>query len=129
MRVCYAGKPYNFTVGTDGKLRKCNEKNENLDDYNVVGTIENGKLEIDVERWGKFVLPSGSPQLEQKCKECTYLPICFGQNCPKNRVQSEITGCPHDFDIISEMILNKYQYFSKYKKVRDTLNHENREKE
>ena len=111
MRVCYAGKPYNFTLGTDGKLRKCNEENKGTDDFNIVGTIENGILELDIAKWAKFVLPGGAYRLPEKCGECKYLPICYGQNCPKNRASDQGVDCPHDFEIMSEMILNKYRYF------------------
>lgn len=120
-RVCYASMPYHFTVGSDGKLRKCNEEDDKTDEFNIVGTIENGKIEIDLQKWSKFVLPGGSSSISQKCKECVYFPICFSQNCPKMRVLTGEDSCPHDLSVMAEVLMNKYRF--KY-----NLSSENKEK-
>lgn len=109
-KVCYASMPYHFTLGTDGKLRKCNEEDEKIDSFNVIGTINNGKIEIDVQKWSKFVLPGGKINLSEKCSKCVYLPICFSQNCPKTRMLTGSNACPHDLSIMSEVIINKYKF-------------------
>ncbi len=109
-RICYAGMPYNFTLGSDGKLRKCNEEDSKLDSFNVVGTIENGQIELDVDKWSRFVLPGGSVHLDNDCLECIHLPICFSQSCPKERIQSGAKGCPNDFAMTKEIIRNRYDY-------------------
>jgi uncharacterized protein len=123
MMICYAGKPYHFTLGADGNLRKCNEENEKFDSFNIVGTIKNGKIEIDTQKWGKFALPGGTSHLSKKCGHCAYLPICYGQNCPRNRIHNKKIECPNDIHLMSEFMLNKYNYFSKYKGER--CRHEN----
>ncbi len=114
-KMCYAALPYHFTLGSDGKLRKCNEEDEEIDKFNIVGTIENGKIELDLSKWGKFVLPGGHADLQQKCKECVYLPICFGQNCPKSRIINGKNACPSDICVMSEVLLNKLRFKKKQK--------------
>lgn len=88
-RVCYAGYPYHFTLGTDGLLRKCNEEDEKIDRFNVVGTITDGKIDLNLEKWGDYALPGGAKGFSDKCLECLYLPACYGQNCPKHRIQDK----------------------------------------
>ena len=122
-RVCYAGMPYHFTLGTDGMLRKCNEEEQELDKFNIVGTINNEKIEIFIDKWSKFVLPGGHATLEKKCLECKYLPICFGQSCPKNRVLNNNITCPGDLSIIDDIILNKYKlYYSRESQNKGKVN-------
>ena len=112
-RVCYAGKPYHFTVGSDGKLRKCSEESEEGDAINVVGTIENGRFEYDRAKWSAFVLPGGGAALRQQCVECVHLPVCYGQSCPKNRVKNGGEySCPADLSLMSEMLYEKYRFMS-----------------
>ncbi len=108
-RVCYAGCPYHFTLGSDGKLRKCNEEDEEKDCFNIVGTVENGKIEFDIGKWSKFVLPGGSAVLRDKCQKCVFLPICYAQRCPRNCVTDKEPACGEDFPLMTELILNKYK--------------------
>lgn len=112
-RICYAGLPYHFTLGSDGKLRKCNEEDEELDKFNVVGTIENEKIEFNLYKWSRFVLPNGKIELDNKCRECIYLPVCFAQSCPKSRIINGQNCCPNDFIVTSEVLMNKYNYMIK----------------
>jgi len=108
--VCYASKPYSFTLGTDGKLRKCNEENSEKDHYNVVGTIENGKIEVDKAKWAKFVLPNGSYGLSEKCAKCEFLPLCCGQGCPVNRFEHGMDSCHSSFSVIEDLIMLRIKY-------------------
>lgn len=108
--VCYASKPYSFTLGTDGKLRKCNEEDKEKDVYNVVGTIENGYIEINKPKWAKFVLPNGSYGLSNKCIKCEYLPLCCGQGCPINRFENGADSCHSSFAIIDDLVMLRIRY-------------------
>lgn len=108
--VCYASKPYSFTLGTDGKLRKCNEEDIKKDKYNIVGTIENGKIEIDKNKWAKFVLPNGSYGLSNRCAKCEYLPLCCGQGCPVNRFENGIDSCHSSFSVIEDLVMLRIKY-------------------
>lgn len=117
-KMCYASLPYHFTLGSDGKLRKCNEEDEKIDKFNVVGTVKNGRIEIDLEKWSSFVLPGGKPTLPKRCVECLYLPICFGQNCPKSRIMNKKNTCPHDLAVMPDVLINKYKF---RKKIREHL--------
>ncbi len=99
--------------GTDGKLRKCNEEDEKCDRFNIVGTVENGVIELDINRWSRFVLPAGCASLPKRCEACVYLPICFAQGCPKSRIQNDENTCPRDFTIMPEVLLNKYRFWKK----------------
>lgn len=109
-KMCYAAIPYHFTIGSDGLIRKCNEEDKIIDKFNVVGTIENGKFQLDLAKWGSFVLPGGSANLKNKCKKCIYLPICFSQNCPKARIINKKNKCPEDLELMAEFLLNKLKY-------------------
>ncbi|MDL2292791.1 SPASM domain-containing protein [Acholeplasma sp. OttesenSCG-928-E16] len=110
-QVCYAGMPYFFTLGTDGLLRKCNEEDEKIDSFNVVGSILKGKLDIFHEKWSNFVLPYEKSFLDDKCSECKFLPICFGLNCPKTFVERGSRNCPEIFKIANEVLLGKYSLY------------------
>ena len=111
-RVCYAGYPYHFTLGTDGLLRKCNEEDEKIDKFNVVGTIVHGKIELNLEKWGGYALPGGIKGFNDKCLECLYLPACYGQNCPKHRIQDEKISCPADFIVSDDILYSKYIFMA-----------------
>lgn len=112
-RVCYAGRPYHFVIGSDGKLRKCSEETEEGDTINVIGTVENGQFEFDRAKWSAFVLPGGGATLHQQCIQCIHLPICCGQACPKNRVKNGGKyDCPTDFSLMSEILYEKYKFMS-----------------
>lgn len=111
-RVCYAGYPYHFTLGTDGLLRKCNEEDEKIDRFNVVGIITDGKIDLNLEKWGDYALPGGAKGFSDKCLECLYLPACYGQNCPKHRIQDKKISCPADFAVSDDILYSKYMFIS-----------------
>ena len=108
--VCYASKPYSFTLGIDGKLRKCNEENSIKDKFNIVGTIENGRIEIDRAKLAKFILPNGTYSLKEKCNNCEFLPLCCGQGCPVNRLETGKDSCHSAFTILDDLLYLRIKY-------------------
>lgn len=92
--VCYAARPYNFIVGADGKLMKCTIVLDTKD-YNVVGSItEDGRTELDVDRFARWVAPYFED--DAVCKKCFYVPVCQGSSCPLPRIVTGERPCPEE---------------------------------
>lgn len=89
--VCYAARPYNFTVGTDGKLMKCTVALDKQD-HNVVGRLSpEGEMILNVENYALWVEPAF--QNDTGCRKCSLLPTCQGISCPLIRIQSHVRPC------------------------------------
>ena len=80
--VCYASKPYNYVVGSDGKLYKCTvHLNE---DINHIGHItENGFMELDKAKIAWWNIPNRDNV--NKCKTCSIYATCAARSCPMKR--------------------------------------------
>lgn len=89
--VCYAARPYNFTVGADGKLMKCTVALDKQD-HNVVGRLTpEGEMILNLENLALWVEPSF--QNDAGCQKCSLLPTCQGISCPLIRIQSHVRPC------------------------------------
>lgn len=65
--ACQSWNENTFTILPDGKISKCCETYNN-----IIGDIYNGIVDTETfEFWT-------NPALEEKCNNCTYLPICQG---------------------------------------------------
>ncbi len=91
-------------ITPDFKLWKC--MNDYYCEGAVVGKIEeNGKLNINLKNsinWSR-----NNPFLDAECKDCKYLPLCFG-GCPLNFFKYKERSCfyERDFSLV-EMFNNK----------------------
>lgn len=89
--VCYAARPYNFTIGADGKVMKCTvllDKQEN----NVVGQLTpDGRMSLNFENLARWVEPSF--ENDTLCQKCGVLPTCQGIACPMLRIQNKVRPC------------------------------------
>lgn len=90
-QVCYAAKPYNFIIGSSGKLMKCTIVLDK-DDYNVVGLITpEGDLKLDDDRMALWTEPAF--EQDEKCRKCVVLPNCQGIHCPLVRIEENTQPC------------------------------------
>lgn len=88
--LCYASKPNMFIVDCDGILLKCTLLLD--DDINKVGKLkEGGVFEIEHKKHAPWVLRYNG--LNEKCKDCNILPICFGKPCPLDKVRGMKLHC------------------------------------
>ena len=101
-QVCYAARPYSFVVGATGKLMKCTIALDEMPE-NVVGRIlPDGALEIDDERFVKWVTPYYEE--DKVCRSCYVLPGCQGGACPLTRIRDgERTCCSVKSNLKREM--------------------------
>src|SRR5687768_15924565 len=89
--VCYAARPYNFTVSADGKLMKCTVL---LDKYehNIVGKLTpDGEMNLNLENYSRWVEPAF--ESDTTCQKCPLLPTCQGISCPMIRIQNHARPC------------------------------------
>ncbi|HEV2417368.1 MAG TPA: radical SAM protein [Terriglobia bacterium] len=92
LNVCYAARPYNLIIGADGKIMKCTIALDTRD-YNVVGHLtREGRAEIDVDKFTKWVKPYFEE--DTVCKKCHYVPVCQGFSCPIPRIETGERPCP-----------------------------------
>lgn len=89
--VCYAARPYNFTISADGKVMKCTVA---LDKHahNIVGQVTpDGELNLNAENLARWVEPSF--ESDPVCQKCVLLPTCQGIACPLGRIQNNDRPC------------------------------------
>jgi uncharacterized protein len=90
-QVCYAGRPYSYIIGANGKLMKCTVVLDE-DERNVVGSIDSeGKLEIDPNKLAPWVAPYF--EKDSQCQRCVVLPVCQGFSCQLPRVTGGDRPC------------------------------------
>lgn len=90
-QVCYAARPYNFIVGSTGKLMKCTVDLD-MKDRNVVGVLkEDGNMEIDRDKFAMWTEPAF--EKDSKCQKCVVLPTCQGTFCPQIRFDHNTSPC------------------------------------
>lgn len=90
--ACYAGKPNNFIITPDLKVRKCTVALDNP--INEVGTISPvGELLLN-DNWDKWIISSRNLEAEQ-CSECSFLIRCLGSACPLKNIEKNKIVCPN----------------------------------
>jgi len=105
--VCYAARPYNFIVGTDGKLMKCTQVLDTLDS-NVIGRIcRDGELEIESDLLNGWVQPYYHS--DTMCNKCFFVPVCQGAVCPLVRVRDNVRPCPPYKTEIASTLLDLWE--------------------
>lgn len=72
---CLIGSEYNYVIGADGNIYKCNEHVDNIS--KSIGNVQTGIK-------GKIV---GIEEIDETCKECKMFPICQG-GCPQRKGDS-----------------------------------------
>lgn len=91
-QVCYAGRPYHFLIGADGKIMKCTVVLDTKD-YNVLGRIrEDGEMSVDMDKLALWVEPAYAS--DRKCQKCQLVPTCQGMHCPLIRIEENRQPCP-----------------------------------
>lgn len=86
--VCYAAKNDCIAVDYDGTLKKCTVC---LDDpINRVGQLKDGRFNINDSCMSVWT----SDSLDDACKTCKILPICYGRKCPAVQ-HHKATPCEH----------------------------------
>ena len=91
-RMCNAIKHNSWVVDCDGTLHKCTLALD--DELNNVGFIkQDGNIDIDIDNWAKWMIPSFD---NEQCEKCKLLPLCYGRNCVNGRAHGESLMCPHE---------------------------------
>lgn len=89
--ACYAARPYNFIVGATGKLMKCTVALDK-EDRNVVGQLTaEGEIILDTDKLALWTEPAFED--DKVCRKCHVLPLCKGQFCPLDRMDTGKREC------------------------------------
>ncbi len=89
-RICYATKHNDFIIDYDGSVLKCTLSLD--DELNKIGSIyKDGTMEIDDYKHAKWV--GKKSLLQEQCKKCKVLPLCYGGRCVNGRVHGEGFEC------------------------------------
>ncbi len=89
-RVCYATKHNDYLIDYDGSVLKCTLSLD--DDLNKIGKLhKDGTMEIDDYKHAKWV--GKKTQLEDQCKQCRVLPLCYGGRCVNGLVHGGSFWC------------------------------------
>lgn len=102
--VCYAARKGQYVINYDGVLSKCTLGI--YDDANHIGNLSGkGSAFFDQRKVDLFT----QVHLQEKCKECRYLPLCMGSACPyKNYRDNEIV-CPDSINILKDLLPILYE--------------------
>lgn len=104
-RVCYASKYQNYLIDYDGSILKCTLALD--DELNKIGFIdENGYMCLDEIKNSNWV--AQKIDLDDQCKKCKVLPICFGGRCVNGRVHGQKYECnsKQQEDELQKLIIN-----------------------
>ena len=78
--VCYAARQFSFIIDCNGEVKKCTSAS--LDEpYNSIGRLSSDGMEIDFKKAAQWT----SYDLDEQCKTCDILPICYMRKCPASR--------------------------------------------
>lgn len=90
--ICYAARPYNYIIGADGKVMKCQVVLDTVP-ANIVGVLSrDGHLNLDENLFAKWVRPYYRD--DSMCSRCFFLPACQGAQCPLHRISPGNWACP-----------------------------------
>jgi len=93
-RVCYATKHNNFIIDYDGTILKCTLALD--DNLNQIGSItKDGFMKIDEAKHSNWV--GKKTELNDECKKCKILPVCYGGICVNVRVHGDPHICNSEF--------------------------------
>ena len=102
--ICYASNPSHFTIDYDGSIKKCTVA---LDDQeNNIGKICSENLQYDfnfekLSKWTNF-------DLDNNCRKCSILPICYGRKCPNCTIKGDWSICNDIKYIYKDLMITKY---------------------
>ncbi len=106
--VCYAAKRNHFGIDTDGYVFRCSNTFQ-MNPECRIGTLENGKMHIDKFEEIKWIKSWES--IDEGCKCCFMLPVCFGGGCAlqkyqeKYKNQPKIKNCQYEKKSIDSILL------------------------
>lgn len=101
--VCYAARKGQYVINYDGILSKCTLGI--YDEANHIGKLSSKGNVFDQRKVDLFT----QVHLEEKCKECRYLPLCMGCACPYKNYRDNKTVCPNLFDILKDLLPILYE--------------------
>lgn len=84
--MCYAARHFSYIIDCNGIVKKCTSGS--LDEpYNEVGKLSSNGLELDLKKVAQWT----SYNLDENCKDCDILPICYKRKCPA--AKNNYGGC------------------------------------
>lgn len=92
-QICYAGDQRSFFINTNGDIQKCSLIPDSAGKFNVIGTISDGRFDINEAYNFMFCTPGMNLMREKGCFDCAYLPICYGLCCPYAMVTKNEIRC------------------------------------
>lgn len=91
--ACYAGKPNNYVLGSDGSIYRCTVAFDL--GINQIGKLNSdGNLEIDAAKEAVWIEPHYLS--DPGCSSCGFRASCLGAHCPLTRMLEHRTPCPSE---------------------------------
>ncbi|NLC20095.1 MAG: SPASM domain-containing protein [Clostridiales bacterium] len=106
--ICYAGKLNSFIISTNGIIQKCSLTESDNEDNNI-GTINNGKFEIDEIKNLIYCTPDYEGMYKNGCFDCKYMPLCCGMSCPNANIKTGEIRCTKKMINFEEIIIHEYE--------------------
>ena len=98
--VCYAARQFSYIIDCNGEVKKCTSSC--LDEpYNSIGKLSAKGIEIDSKKAAQWT----SYNINESCKTCDILPICYSRKCPAAR--NNYNGC----DFLRKSYYSGLDYF------------------
>ena len=98
--VCYAARQFSYIFDYDGSVRKCTSSS--LDQpYNCIGKLTPEGMEFNWNMAAQWT----SYELDERCKYCNILPLCYRRKCPIGR--NSFDSC----SLLKQSYLKGLEYF------------------
>lgn len=89
--ACYAGKPHQYVLGSDGQVYKCTVALD-LPENKIGQLLPDGTLDIDPAL--EALWTSSNVLTDPVCGSCAFGGSCMGLHCPLTRLQTGTQPCP-----------------------------------
>jgi uncharacterized protein len=100
--ACYAGKPDNYVIGSDGAIYKCTVAFDRPE--NAIGRLGyDGDLILDAEK--ELLWTSANATTDPICSACAFSLSCQGLFCPLLRMQTNSQPCPTEKRFYADLLM------------------------
>ncbi len=98
--VCYAARQFSYIIDYDGTVKKCTSSS--LDQpHNCVGKLTSKGMELNWNMAAQWT----SYELDEQCRTCKILPLCYRRKCPIAR--NSFDNC----SLLKQNYLKGLEYF------------------
>lgn len=108
-QICYAADSKSFFINTNGNIQKCSMFPSSQNKMVVIGSISDGKFDINELSNLQYCTPDINLMSKSKCFMCEYLPICYGLGCPYSILSDKRIKCIKEKYDMEKIIYHDYK--------------------